>query len=296
MNIARTQRARLAGVAIVLTALLAAPAFAQNQPNIRDLPEFRAKGTIKGLAPGYLQITTAKNEEWIVQVMPNNRGVRFVGSAEPDWLMPGMWVNFTTRFSAKGQALEPVKLLMVFSPGTGRGDEEGQLQPGVKPLTNAGEGISFSGEEKVKPKDDSVLCEVTGQIQGLGKGSIAVMAAGVPIQVALAEAASISVDVADLRLARVGDSIEVNGRTAAPGKGIGTRVEVKGATPLTNKVAQAEGKSKVPAKETKEAKQTTTTTAENKLPASGEKKLPLLGKKPSPPEKKPAVKKQPEAE
>jgi hypothetical protein len=76
----------------------------------------------------------------------------------------------------------------------------------------------------------------------------------------------------------VGDNVEVNGRTVAPGKGIGMRVEVKGATPLSNKLAQAETKSKLPAKETK---QPATTKTETKSPTTGEKKLPLLGKKPT---------------
>lgn len=299
MSNAGKQRTERWALALLFTALLATPVFAQNREDLEKLPELKAKGTIKGLAPGMLQITTTKNnEELIVQVLPNNRSMRFVGSAEPGWLMPGMWVNFTTRFSAKGQALEPVKLMMVFSPGTNRGGDEGQYQPGVKPLTSAGEGISFSGEEKekLKVKDDSALCEVTGQIQGLGKGTVSVLAAGVPVQVTLAEAASISVDVADLTPARVGDSVEVFGRTVAPGKGIGMRVEVKGATPLTAKVAATEGKSKVPAKETKETKPAATTTAENKLPAAGEKKLPLLGKKPSTPEKKAGLEKKPQTE
>jgi hypothetical protein len=289
LNVTRRQQIVSWGLTPLLTLLLAVPALAQNQPgngrgpNYQDLPEFKAKGTIKALAPGFLQVEVSDKEEWIVQVLPGNRGVRFVGSAEPDWLMPGMWVNFTTRFSPKGQALEPVKLLMVFTPGNNRGREEGPLQPGVKPLTNPGADVSFAGE-KVKPKDDTVLCEVTGQIQGLGKGAIAVLAGNVPIQVALADEASISVDLADLRPARVGDKIEVNGRTIAPGQGIGMRVEVKGATPLSNKLAPAEGKSKLPAKETKPA---ATGTPNGKSPTTDKKKLPLLGKKSSTTEKQP---------
>ena len=253
-------------------------------PNYQDLPEFRANGTIKGLAPGgMLQVEVNESESWLVQVLPNNRGARFVGSAEPDWLMPGMWVNFTTRFNKRGQAVEPVKLLTVFTPNGNRGREEGARQPGVVPLTNPGAEISFAGEEKVKPKEDTVLCEVTGVIQGLGKGSLAILAGATAVQVALAEEATISVDVADLRPARVGDKVEVNGRQLAPGKGVAMRVEVKGSEPLSSKPSAGEEKGKVASREPRPMPAASTTSATKTPPSSGVKKLPLLGQKPAAP-------------
>ena len=264
------------GIALILSTLISGSAWAQDKEEDKSM--FKISGSIKAMVPGYLQVETEDDEVWVVQVPMTPRGVRFIGSAEPDWLMPGMWVNFTTTFNAKGQPTAPVKLLTVFTPGAYRGRDVEPYKPGVKSLVNPGASISFSGEEKVKPNTDSVPFEVTGQLKSINKAGITVLAGNVAIQVPLTEEVSISVDVMDLRPARVGDKVEANGRAVAPLKGIANRLEVKAANPLSSKpmpTAEATKTVEVKPETSSEPEKTTET------PASGGKKLPLLGQKPT---------------
>ena len=270
------------GIALALSTLISGTALAQKgKEGNGDKAIFKISGTIKAIVPGYLQVETEEKEVWVVQILPLKRSVRFIGSAEADWLMPGMWVNFTTTFNAKGQAVAPIKLLTVFTPGTPRGRDVEPYSPGVKSLVNPGAAISFSGEEKVKAKVEVAPFEVTGQLKSINKSGLTVQAGNIAIQVPLAEEASISVDVADLRPTRVGDKVEVTGGMVAPLKGIAARVEVKGANPLSSKpMAATENTKPVETKTVAEPETETEKTPETPA-ASGKKKLPLLGQKPA---------------
>src|SRR5829696_3381247 len=59
------------------------------------------KGTIEQLAPGKLQLKNGKNEIWNVSFGPNTK-LSVTGTAEMDYLRPGLNVKFQGEIDSKG--------------------------------------------------------------------------------------------------------------------------------------------------------------------------------------------------
>ena len=97
----------LALFAALLTAL---PAFGQD---LEKIP-LKTSGTIKGVAPGVLQIATGEGDMWLLKVEAKPQDVTFSGTAEKSFLRTGMFVEFRAQISKKGVVAEPVASLTPF--------------------------------------------------------------------------------------------------------------------------------------------------------------------------------------
>ena len=212
-----------------------------------NLPEVEAKGTIIGISAGVLQVETSGGQKWFVSSPFNARQIRFTGSAEPSWLTPGMFVQFTARFNAKGVAVGSVTELTVLTPGIRREGEESPTQPGLVPDGPPGKVVSFSDDDAKTAKntkiEETTPFKVTGLIQGFEKGRMTVAAGRAAVQVPLDEKAIISVELNDLRPALIGDAVEIRGRAVAQDKVVPMWLSVSANKPLTG-AAPKKGKTR----------------------------------------------------
>jgi hypothetical protein len=112
--------------------------------------------------------------------------------------------------------------------------------PGVTSATaptGGGAGIANPfNEAPAPPKDtpppETVALRIVGQIVGLKNGEMAVAAGATTVKVQLADNVRISVDIADLSYARVGDKVDARGILVQPGQVAATRLTVTPAAPL----------------------------------------------------------------
>ena len=250
-------------VPIALLALLSASPHAFGQ-NLEREP-LNISGTVKGVAPGAIQVAVSEKEVWLVKVDPNIKpqDVTFSGSAEKTFLRPGMFIEFRAQVNKRGTVLEPVASLTVFTPSDAR-------PPGVLPDGEAGGGGAAvfgeakeenKGEKKkpdpkekkaaAKPKGEDTIYRVAGAISKVGRaGDVTVSAGGAQVKFNLAEDCKISVDTNDLTFVSPGDKVTLHGSSfkGQPGEGVASKIEVTATNPLTD------GSKKKPAKPVKEPK------------------------------------------
>ena len=198
-----------------------------------------ADGTLKGLSPAVAQVLGGRGEQWLVKVPPVQQ-ISYNAQAEPDWLRPGMFVEFTAEFDAKGLATEPLKQLSVFTPSA--------EQP-LGAVANSGLGgavddlfKSVAPAEEKKPPQQTVSLKVAGQIVGMRDGKLSVAAGNANVAAALDEKCSISVTVNDASLARPDDTVRIVGWRLPndPAHIYATRLTINAKEPLTSKRAATE--------------------------------------------------------
>ena len=211
----------------------------QRQPEVK-LEPLQCSGTVKQIGRGLIQLATAEGEQWLIQVEAKPQDIAFSGSADVSFLKPGMWVQFSTRLSKRGQAPEPISSLTIFTPVEG-------TSVGVSSESSFGVGGGAAAalfgdekpEEKPKPRqkeDENTVYRVAGQITKISRtGELTVNARGQTVKADLAEDAKVSVATNDLSWLRVGDAIEVQGDYVMGQKGRGRANKVTASTtePLT---------------------------------------------------------------
>ncbi len=197
----------LTGAAMV--AAIPAGLSAQNPPRGAHQPgqdkkpsgeRFRGKGTIDSVKPDEISMTTADGESLVLKLAKAGR-IRVVGSVTPEELRRGKNVQFSALLDKKTRRIkEPVKKLTIFTPS--------KDQPvGMIPDTAA------------KTDDDSIDLHanwkpyvIAGSIQTIAGQKLTINVPGLNprFKVDLADDFQVNVDVADLRLAKAGDKIDVS--------------------------------------------------------------------------------------
>ena len=193
-------------VALLLSSLLLSQAAVAQKENEERVP-VRASGKVKDFQRDIVHVVAGNGDQYFVKLPERSQNITFSASAKPDWLRPGMYVQFIGRFDEKGHSQQPITRLSVFTPGP---DDK----PGVFPEADFGDiKALFSRDEeeqkKAEPKGTSL--KVVGRLAGLRKGKIGVSVPGASIEATLADNAQITVETSDLRLMREGDSISIEG-------------------------------------------------------------------------------------
>lgn len=176
----------------------------------------RGGGTIKGPAPGGLEVAGSGGERTVVTIdrnaNPNQMQLAYYGQAETSWLRPGMIVRFATTLDKKGRMVEPISQLDVIT-----------LRPGYQIGVSAESGLNdkegpglFQDKEPEKPAKKPAVQENTpvliiGRLTEIKNGKFSIAAGGRPMKGELAEATRVSIDMNDLSLAKAGDKIEYQG-------------------------------------------------------------------------------------
>lgn len=237
----------------------------QQQPKTENL---NTTGTIKGMRGGVLLVAGDAGEQWLVQLRARPQDVTFTGAAEPAFLKPGMLVQFTGKFNKRGQCVEPVGALTIFTVREG-------YAVGIAPEGAGGiEGTKglFGDAQEEKPaakKDEIVTYRVAGQLAKLSRtGEMTINAGGTSIKADLAENATVSVDVNNLSFVREGDAIELRGQyyPAQKGQAWATWVSISAKEPLADASAK---KKPLPG-----AKKPAEPATEEKKPAAAEEAKP----------------------
>jgi hypothetical protein len=225
----------LAARFLALGALLFAAAAVSAQENERE--RFQASGTIRAVAPGAIQVATTNNE-LVAMKLGNKAEVSFTGKADASFLRPGMPVRFSAVVNKRGQVVEPITAITVFTP-------KERTDLGVYP-EYAGDGPGSLGlftdpEEEASKKPVKKVVEempyrVGGTLASIKNGKMVVNAGGVSIKCELADDARVSVAVSNLAYVQLGDQVEVDGWSFAAGRNAGimaNRVTVTAANPLS---------------------------------------------------------------
>lgn len=194
-------------------------------------------GTIKGLQGSLIQLAASGGENWIVQVEARPQDVSFQGTADPAFVKVGMLVEFKSKLTKRGHAVEPVNQLAIFSVREGRG--VGVLADGVGGRGEAGLFESKpEGDDKKAPKgrEDETVYRVAGQITKLSRGEMTLNCAGTTIKADLDKEAKITLEVNHLQWAQLGDKIDLRARypmgQKAAGQALASQVTVTGASLL----------------------------------------------------------------
>jgi hypothetical protein len=118
----------LSGLCLVFLLLISPVAAQQRMGNNRNQPrgnqpqpqEVNVEGTIVAVAPGRgVQMTTNTNQTMTVFI-PAGAQVRLLGTATPDYLKPGMCVEFVADVAKGGAVKEKVTSMTIFSPSQDR--------------------------------------------------------------------------------------------------------------------------------------------------------------------------------
>lgn len=196
--------------AVILAALSAmwfvcsAVVFAQDRPQ-RQTERFNGSGVLKDMRGNVLLVLAADGGQLLVKAPERPLDLAFNASADVDWLKRGMLVRFTGQFDKRGQAVSPIGELTVFTPRP-------EYQVGVFADSGFGGGNDLFAEKKVETKEpDSAPYMVAGTLSAMKGNKITVAAGGVSVKVELAENVRVSVDVNDLRFAREGDKVMIEG-------------------------------------------------------------------------------------
>jgi hypothetical protein len=204
--------------------------------------------TVKGVRPGWLQVTTQDGGEWWVSIPTRLDDVVFRAPATPQFLQPGMAVRFHTTFKKTDkrrkeyQATLPISALEIITvlPNS---------QPNLYP-DDAGDQrdkVSDNGEDEEKPAkkekeetpsaSDDISCLVIGVLKEYKNNKIKVSAGPFPVSAELPETAEVSVDVRHCLWVRPGDKVELTARYVpalrARGLAEGQQMTITSAQPLT---------------------------------------------------------------
>lgn len=207
-------------VAVLCTALTEARGWQQKQPKsqLDSLPDKNVTGKLKGIQ-GNLLVLEVSGKDALVQ--PGQAvQLTVMGKAEPDFLTPGRYVQFTAPLNKQGVVKGKLSKLSVV-----------ELTPTTKP------GAFAEGDPGTKPAgdDDFVPFFVRGQVRSLRDGQLQVSVPGMMIRAELSDKPNIDVGLSDIRLASEGDSVAIKAKEVQPGAFVAERITITTSQPLSAK-------------------------------------------------------------
>lgn len=222
----------------------------------------KLNGTVGAVAGNQIKFTTKEKEDYFA-VVGNDTSVRYSGTAQADFLAPGILVRFNAEISNAGVAAAPIKKIEVFTvnqsrrispeqmrdqtPGAYQLGEEPDAQKPVanaakktpasdakKPVANSKKPPAKTNNKKSTPAAANQEYRVVGMIAGAQGKKFMVQAGNAQVQFELDPKAEISVNTSDPSFFQLGDEIKITGlRMAGQDKFVQCEtVEVTGAKPL----------------------------------------------------------------
>ncbi len=211
----------------------------------------QVSGTIQAMAQNQIKVVTEDKKEYLVLVT-DQTSVQFQGTADPEFLMPGLLVRFTADLTQTGLVQSPVSELEVFTYSQSRRMTPEQMRDQTAGVYQVGEAANANkagakeSPKRTQPKQTAASnssgqsYRVVGQVVGVQAGKTFVQAGPVRVQFELDPKATINVRSRDMTFFQTGDQVKVSGlRNASQEQYIQSEsVEVVGAKPL----GPAEGK------------------------------------------------------
>jgi hypothetical protein len=223
----------------------------------------QVSGTLQAIALDKIKIVAEDKKEYFAVVSPQT-SLSYKGTAEPDFLMPGMLIRFSAELNQTGQVQAPVADLEVFTISQHRRMSQEQMRDQTAGVYQVGGEVGNAKKPGDKPKEKSSkpnaatskvgaqAYRVVGQIAGMKAGKMLVQAGGAQVQLELDPKAVIKVTSHDTTFCQMGDQVKVSGlRNAGQEQFIQSEsLEIVGSKPL----GPAEGKTAKNAKNAKGSK------------------------------------------
>jgi hypothetical protein len=252
------------GFAVLATILQTTVANAQDAGKaVGGLQIAQVSGTMQAMALDKIKIVAEDKKEYFAVVSPQT-SLSYKGTAEPDFLMPGMLIRFSAELNQAGQVQSPVAELEVFTISQHRRMSQEQMRDQTAGVYQVGGEVGNAKKPGDKPNEKSSkpnvatskggaqAYRVVGQIAGMKAGKMLVQAGGAQVQLELDPKAVIKVTSHDTTFCQMGDQVKVSGlRNAGQEQFIQSEsLEIVGSKPL----GPAEGKTAKNAKTAKGAK------------------------------------------
>lgn len=191
----------------------------------------RTGATIKGMAPGGLYVMSDKGDQYAVKLPNRGKNIVYEGTADASWLRPGMLVEFTGNLNRRGQAVDAIRELLVFTPSE-------EHSPGLQSETGgiAGDLFSEPAAKGAKRAPETAPFRVAGALKSIRRNRLEVLAGNSRVEAELADNAKIRCELADLSLVREGDSVVIDGWFYPMDKTViyANKLTISGAQTLTN--------------------------------------------------------------
>ncbi len=220
-----------------------------------------ASGTMQAMIQNQIKILAEDKAEHVI-VLTDQTLLQYRGTAEPDFLMPGLLVRFSAELTQSGIVEAPLNELEVFTYSQSRRTTPEQMREqtaGVYQVGNEAGNLKKADTKKAEPKkpepkktetkktgaketsqpaaspSGAQTYRVVGRVLGSQAGKVFVQAGSVRVQVELAPKAVINVTARDTTFLQTGDKIKVSGlRNAAQEMYIqAENIEIVAAKPLS---------------------------------------------------------------
>jgi len=204
---------------------LAPAALAQQAQQPTPLPkDFNVKGEFEGISGNYMKCILNGNPT-LVHFNDKSK-VKVTGTATPEFLDKGMFVQFKGTFDRHGKGTEPIKEFVIFTPDAN--NSVGAAESGGNAFDETAPG------KKKGPPPATAMYDVAGRITVAHKNLITVDCGNMKIRAEIAPDATVKLDSSDLSWASSGDLVSVKGTVDQPPRGyaLAADVSIKLSTPL----------------------------------------------------------------
>jgi hypothetical protein len=194
-----------------------APAADSRVPKNLQIP-FQGTGTIEAVAPGGMQVTAA-GAVWQVKFDKNCK-VEVTGTADPNFLRPGLLIRFTTEVDNKGKVTAPLNELEIVSP------QNAMVFAKARATAAA---AKAKGEEGETPPEATGM---VGRITAIKNNDLTIEIGSGSIRATLGPNPAIKVNANDYSLAQQGDKVDVKGWYIQPPDAMAQDVKITLTSPL----------------------------------------------------------------
>jgi hypothetical protein len=201
-----------------------------------------ASGKIKAVGPGYIHVVSEAGDQWQVAFAPKAE-VFVHGAANASFLRSGMPIKLSGKFNKKAETVEPLSSVTVFTPRDekkrGRaeaGGDSAEASAFAKNLFKIEDPAQAKPAQEVKPPETFDV-STAGVIASARGNRLSVRVPGAVLKVELTDDAQVTLDIADYRVAREGDRVDLEGWTYRGDvtKVVANRVTITLAEPLGEK-------------------------------------------------------------
>jgi hypothetical protein len=203
-------------LAVALMVSVASTSALAQDPAAQPKPVQGVKGKLKGITENIMGLESPTNTEILVQVNPGIK-VTVEGTAEPDFIQPGLAVQFAADLNAQGRIQTPLEEITICTINDTNVPTFGLDDP-----------------TKVSNKGPGAVNKymVRGTVRLNRNGELTVQAPGKSVRGPLSPTAKVKVAVTDLTWAQPGDEVVVDGSEIEPGKIVAWTVKVTMAKPI----------------------------------------------------------------
>ena len=209
------------------------------RPPVEQRTPFEGSGVVEGAGPLGLAVN-ANGMSWKVKPDKNCK-IEVTGTADPDFLKPGLWVKFNADIDKKTKATAPVNELEIVDQRTAMVNEKSR---GGLTGTDAGAKKGKGAATGVAANSGPIL----GKITAYKNNELTLETGSGTVKADLGPNPSIKVNVSDFSWAQPGDTVEVKGWYMQPGAAMAQDIKVTIKDPLGENPKKKAKPEKKPAK------------------------------------------------